>query len=171
MNYLIKLTAACLLTTLSITSYAQAVKTAINSEVTTNINFLNLESEKHFVPSEDYTEEEALKFAFNNQKTVMKDVDADGIQDAVVLLYYCEKTNCHPTTVSVDLVVFKGMGKSQFTKLGAAPLGASAKINSINKGVINITSYSYGENDAGCCPTDKTTTSYKIKNKKLVKVN
>lgn len=101
----------------------------------------------------------------------MKDVNADGIQDAVVLLYYCEKTNCHPTTVSVDLVVFKGLGKNQFTKLGAAPLGATAKINSINNGVINVTSYRYRESDAGCCPTDKAITSYKIKNNKLVKLN
>lgn len=171
MNYLIKVTAACLFTTLSITSYAQTVKTAINSEVTNNVKFLNLESEKYFVPSADYTEDEALKYAFHDQKTIMKDVNADGIQDAVVLLYYCEKTNCHPTTVSIDLVVFKGLGNNQFTKLGAAPLGATAKINSINNGVINVTSYRYGESDAGCCPTDKATTSYKIKNNKLVKIN
>ena len=171
MNYLFKLTAACLFIILSITSYAQTVKTAINSEVTNNVKFLNLESEKYFVPSADYTEDEALKYVFHNQKTVMKDINVDGIQDAIVLLYYCEKTNCHPTTVSVDLVVFKGLGKNQFTKLGAAPLGASAQINNINNEVINITSYSYGENDAGCCPTDKATTSYKIKNKKLVKIN
>ena len=171
MNYLIKLTAACLFTTLSITSYAQTVTTAINNEVTNNVEFLNLQSEKYFVPSVDYAEDEALKYAFHNQKTIMKDVNADGIQDAVVLLYYCEKTNCHPTTVSIDLVVFKGLGKNKFTKLGAAPLGAAAKINSINNGVINVTSYRYGENDAGCCPTDKVTNSYKIKNKKLVKIN
>lgn len=171
MNSLIKLTAVCLFTTLSITSYAQTVTTAINNEVTNNVKFLNLQSEKYFVPSADYAEDETLKYDFDNQKTIMKDVNADGIQDAVVLLYYCEKTNCHPTTVSIDLVVFKGLGKNQFTKLGAAPLGAIAKINSINNGVINITSYRYGENDAGCCPTDKATTSYKIKNNKLVKIN
>ena len=54
MNYLFKLTAAYLFITLSITSYAQTIKTAINSEVTNNVKFLNLESEKHFVPSADY---------------------------------------------------------------------------------------------------------------------
>ena len=50
MNYLFKLTAACLFITLSINSYAQTIKTAINSEVTNNVKFLNLESE----PPRDY---------------------------------------------------------------------------------------------------------------------
>ena len=40
MNYLLKLTATCLFITLSTASYAQTIKTAINSEVTNNVKFL-----------------------------------------------------------------------------------------------------------------------------------
>lgn len=171
MNYLIKAAALCLLTTLSITSYAQTLKAAISSETTSNVKFLNLESEKYFIHDSEYLENEAMRFTFDNQSMVMKDVNSDGILDAVTLLYYCEETNCHATTKSVDLVVFKGLGKNQFTKLGSASLGVAAKIKSVDNGVISITSYAYGEDDPSCCPTDELTMSYKIKNKKLVKIN
>lgn len=171
MKYLIKITAVCLLTTLSMASYAQTIKTAISSEAASSVKFLNLQSKKYFVPDSEYPEDTAMRFDFATQSVVMKDIDSDGIQDAVALLYYCEETNCHTTTRSVDLVVFKGLGKNQFTKLGSAPLGIDANIKSINNGVIKVTSYGYGEDDPSCCPTDEITMSYKIKNKKLVNIN
>lgn len=171
MHYLTKVAALCLLTTLSITSYAQTLKAAMSNETTSNVKFLNLESEKYFVPDAEYPEDAAMRFDFAAQSVVMKDVDSDGVQDAVALLYYCEETNCHATTRSVDLVVFKGLGKNQFTKLGSIPLGVDAKIKSISKGVIKVTSYGYGEDDPSCCPTDELAMSYKIKNKKLVKLD
>ena len=171
MNYLIRATALCLLTSLSITSYAQTLKAAISNETASSVKFLNMESDKYFVHDAEYPESEAMRFAFDNQKTIMKDVDFDGIQDAVSLMYYCEETNCHPTTKSVDLVIFKGLGKNKFTKLGAAPLSVSAKINKIKNGVIYVNLYSYGENDPSCCPTDESTMLYKIKNRKLVKID
>lgn len=171
MNYLIKITAACLLTTLTITSYAQTIKAAVSSETANNVRFLNLESKKYFVPDADYPEDAAMRFDFATESIVMKDIDSDRVQDAVALLYYCEETNCHTTTRSVDLVVFKGLGKNQFTKLGSVPLGIDAKIKSINNGIIKVTSYGYGEDDPSCCPTDTSIMSYKIKNKKLVKIN
>lgn len=169
MNYLIKVTAACLLTTLSVTSYAQSLNTAIKKEVTSGVKLLNLESKKYFVRDADYPEDGAMRFALLNQKIVMKDVNSDGIQDAIALLYYCEETSCHGTTKSAELVVFKGLGKNQFTKLGSASLGVSAEIKNIKNGVISVTSYGYGDDDPSCCPTDKITLSYKIKNGKLVK--
>lgn len=171
MKYLIKITTACLLTTLSITSYGQTIKAAISNETASNVKFLNLESKKYFVPDAGYPEDAAMRFDFATQSVVMKDINSDGVKDAVALLYYCEETNCHTTTRSVDLVVFKGLGKNQFTKLGSVPLGVDAKIKSINNGVIKVTSYGYGEDDPSCCPTDTITMSYKIKNKKLVKAN
>lgn len=171
MNYLINITAACLLTILSVTSYAESLNTAIKKEVASGVNLLNLESKKYFVRDPYYPEDEAMTYAFNTQKIVMKDVNSDGIQDAVALLYYCEDTNCHTTTKSAELVVFKGLGKNQFTKIGSAFLGISAEIKNIKNGVISVTSYGYGDNDPSCCPTDKITLSYKIKNGKLVKAS
>lgn len=171
MNYFIKIITAIVFATLSINTYAQTIKTAINSEAANNVKFLNMESKKYFVHDAEYPEFEAMGFTFDNQKTIMKDVDFDGTQDAVSLLYYCEETNCHPTTKSVDLVVFKGLGKNKFTKLGSASLGVNAKINNIKNGVISITSYGYGESDPSCCPTDESKMLYKIKNKKLVKLD
>ena len=170
MNYLIKITAACLLTTLSVTSYAQSLNTAIKKEVASGVKLLNLESKKYFVRDADYLEDEAMKFDLDNKEVIMKDVNSDGIQDAIALLYYCEETNCHATTKSVDLVIFKGIGKNKFTKLGSASLGLKAKIKNINKGIINVVSYEYGDEDPGCCPSKQSSKSYKITNGKLIKV-
>ena len=169
MNYLIKITAACLLTTLSVTSYAQSLNTAIKKEVASGVKLLNLESKKYFVGDSYYPEDEAMTYAFNNQKIVMKDVNYDGIQDAVALLYYCEETSCHGTTKSAELVVFKGLEKNQFTKVGSASLGVSAEIKNKKNEVISVTSYGYADDDPFCCPTDKITLSYKMKNGKLIK--
>ena len=169
MNYLIKITAACRLTTLSVTSYAQSLNAAIKKEAASGVKLLNLESKKYFVRDANYLEDEAMTYTFDNQKIVMKDVNSDGIQDAVALLYYCEDTNCHATTKSVDLVVFKGLGKNQFTKLGSIPLEFNAKIKSVNKGVIKVVSYSFKDDDPGCCPSKESPRSYKVKNGKLVK--
>ena len=171
MSYLVKITAACLLTSISITSYAQILETAINTEVANNVKFLNLESKKYFVSDADYPDNEPMIFSSNGQKTIMQDVNSDGVKDAVMIFYYCEETNCHATTKSTDLVVFKGLGKGQFTKLGSAPLGLDAKIRHIKNGVINITSYEYGEFDPGCCPSEETSISYKIQKNKLVEIN
>ena len=171
MSYLIKITAACLLTTLSVTSYAQSLNAAINKEAASGVKLLNLESKKYFVRDADYLEDEAMKFDLDNKEVIMKDVNSDGIQDAIALLYYCEETNCHATTKSVDLVVFKGLGKNQFAKLGSASLESNAKIKSINKGIIKVVSYSFGDTDPGCCPSKESLRYYKIKNGKLVKAN
>lgn len=171
MNYLIKVTAACLLTTLSITSYAESLNAAINKETASSVKLLNLESKKYFVRDANYLEDEAMKFYLDNKEVIMKDVNSDGIQDAIALLYYCEETNCHATTKSVDLVVFKGLGKNQFTKLGSASLESNAKFKSVNKGVIKVISYSFGDTDPGCCPSKESLRSYKIKNGKLVKAS
>ena len=167
MNYLIKITAACLLTTLSVTSYAQSINAAINKETTNNIKILNINDKK--LARDNGYEDSAMKFDLDNKEVIMKDVNSDGIQDAIALLYYCEETNCHATTKSVDLVVFKGLGKNQFTKLGSASLGANAKIKSIDKGIIKVISYSFGNDDPGCCPSKESPKSYKVKNGKLVK--
>ena len=169
MNYLVKATAICLLTTLSITSYAQSIESAIKKEVASKVNILNV-NERKITLDAGYAQDEAYKYDTEGQKIVMKDINSDGIKDAIVLLYYCEKTNCHMTTKSVDLVVFKGLGKNQFTKLGSASFEVKAKINGINNGVIGITSYNFGENDPHCCPEEETKESYKIKNGKLIKI-
>ena len=169
MSYLTKATAICLFTTLSITSYAQSIESAIKKEVASKVNILNV-NERKITLDAGYAQDEAFKYDTEGQKIVMKDINSDGIKDAIVLLYYCEKTNCHMTTKSVDLVVFKGLGKNQFTKLGSASLGLKAKINSINNGVINVVSYDYGKTDPGCCPEKETKKSYKIKNGKLAKI-
>lgn len=169
-NNLIKIIAACLLTSLSVTSYAQSIKTAISQEMTSNVKFLNLESEKYFVHDAEYLDGEPMKFAHNGEDIMMKDITSDGIKDAVVLLFYCEETSCHTTTHSTDLVIFKGLRNNQFVKLGAASLGVNAKIESVNNGIINVTSYGYGEDDPGCCPTEEVSRSFKIKNDKLAEI-
>ena len=129
-----------------------------------------MESEKIFIQDSEYLDNEPMVFDFNDQNIVMKDINADGINDAIALLFYCEKTSCHGTTHSSDLVVFKGLGKNQFKRLGSVPLGVNAKINNVNKGVINLTSYEYGDDDPGCCATKETKRNFKIKNNQLVEV-
>lgn len=172
MNFLLKVTASVLLTaTFSISVQAQTLKSAISQEVANNVKFLNLESEKAFIQDSEYLDYEPMQFSLLNQRiAVMKDVNTDGINDAIVLLSYCEKTSCHPTTNSTDLVVLKGLGKNQFKRLGSASLGVNAKINNVNKGIINLTSYEYGDDDPGCCATKETKRNFKIKNSQLVEV-
>ena len=164
-----KTTAICVLTTLSITSYAQSVSVAINKETANKTKILNI-NEKKQARANGY-EDEAMNFVFDNKEIIMKDINSDGIQDAIALLSYCEEASCHATTKSVDLVVFKGLGKNQFAKLGSASLESNAKIKSINKGIIKVVSYSFGDTDPGCCPSKESLRSYKIKNGKLVKAN
>ncbi len=168
MNYLMKTTAICVLTTLSITSYAQSVSVAINKETANKTKILNI-NEKKQARANGY-EDEAMNFVFDNKEIIMKDINSDGIQDAIALLSYCEEASCHATTKSVDLVIFKGIGKNKFTKLGSASLGLKAKIKNINKGIINVVSYEYGDEDPGCCPSKQSSKSYKITNGKLIKV-
>lgn len=171
MNYIVKISALCLFTLFSITSYAQTIKTAINDELASNIKFLNLESAKNFVYDADYPDNEPMKFTSNGQETIMRDINSDGIKDAIMLFYYCEETNCHATTKTVDLVVFKGLGNSQFTRLGSAFVGLNAKIKSVNNGIINVIEYSYGEDDPSCCPSEEFEISYKVKENKLVEID
>ncbi len=170
MNHLIKIAAAGLLTTLSMASYAQTLKSAVDSEAVSRVKALNIQSEKESKQEPSYVEGGAYKYTFTYQDITMQDVDSDGIKDAVAMLYYCEFTNCHPTTRKADLVVFKGLKNNQFTKLGTAPLGSHGKLKSVNKGVMNVTISSYAQGDASCCPSKDSTRSYKIKKKKLVKV-
>ena len=170
MNYLIKMTPVCLLTTLSMTSYAQTIKSAINSEAASRVKVLNLESEEQSKQGLNYVKGGAYKYTLTYQDITMKDVDGDGVKDAVAMLYYCEYTNCHPTTRIADLVVFKGAKKNQFTKIDTMPLGSHGKIKSINKGLIKTTIQSYAAGDASCCPSIEDSRSYKVKNKKLYRV-
>ncbi len=170
MSSLTKIAVTCLLTTLSITSYAQTIKSAVNSEAARKVKILNSESERDFKPDPDYLADSAYKYTLTYQDTVMKDVDSDGIKDAVVLLYYCEATNCHPTTRTADLVVFKEHKKNQFIKVDSAPLGVHGKIKSINNGIINVSAFYYRADDASCCPSNEILRSYKIRNKKMSKV-
>lgn len=170
MSYLIKMTALGLLMTLSVTSYAQTLKSAVNSEALSKAKILNAETEKGNKKIFDDMQDDAYKYKLTYQDITMKDVDADGIKDAVTLLYYCEITNCHPTTRTVDLVVFKGNKKNQFTKLGSAPLGVHGKLKDINNGIINVSAFYYKAEDASCCPSSEYSRSYAIKNNKLFKV-
>ena len=62
MNYFIKIIAAIVFATLSINTYAQTIKTAINSEAANNVKFLNMESKKYFVHDAEYPEFEAMEF-------------------------------------------------------------------------------------------------------------
>lgn len=170
MNYLVKTAAVCLLTTLSLPSYAQTIKSAINSEAASRVKILNMESEQEFKDDPYYVAGGAYKYTLTYQDITIKDVDADGVKDAVAMLYYCEYTNCHPTTRIADLVVFKGGKKNQFTKMDTIPLGSHGKIKSIDNGLIKVTIQSYQAGDASCCPSNETSKSYKVKKNKLVEV-
>ena len=133
MSYLYKSTALCLLTTLSMTSYAQTIKSAVDSEAASRVKILNMESETDSKQEPNYVEGGAYRYMLTYQDMTMKDVDSDGIKDAVAMLYYCEFTNCHPTTRIADLVVFKGLKRNQFAKMDWMPLGSHGKIKSINR--------------------------------------
>lgn len=81
---------------------ATTLQQQINNRVQTSIKNLNLESKKYATDS-DY-----FKFSLKSKEIITADINNDGIKDKIIVLNFCEKMNCHPTTMSTEVAVFIG---------------------------------------------------------------
>jgi hypothetical protein len=109
------------------------------------------------------------KYTLDNKNIFFSDLDGDGDFEAIVELFFCEKSSCHSTTNSSELVIYlNDNGKYSF--LASKGFSLFGKVNSIEDGKIKIDVYSLDKNDPQCCPELKRKEIYALKNKKLVKI-
>lgn len=112
---------------------------------------------------------ESYKYTLDNKNIFFSDLDGDGDFEAIAELFFCEKSNCHPTTKSSELVIYlNDNGKYSF--VASKGFSLFGKVNSIEDGKIKIDVYSLDEDDPQCCPEIKRKEIYALKNKKLVKI-
>ncbi|MGC2236130.1 MAG: VCBS repeat-containing protein [Pyrinomonadaceae bacterium] len=112
---------------------------------------------------------DSFKYSLTNKNVFYNDLDGDGEFDAVVEMFFCERTSCHPTTNSSELVVYLNK-KGSFTFIASKGFSLYGKINSIEDGKIRVDIYGLDEDDPQCCPQLKRSEIYSLKNNKLVKV-
>lgn len=107
-------------------------------------------------------------YAVKNQNIFYSDVDDDGDFDAVVEVFFCEKTSCHPTTQSSKLAIFIN-DKKKYKMTANTNFSLFGKINSVNKSKIRVDVYGLDGDDPQCFPTLKRSEVYEFKNNKLIK--
>ena len=155
-----------LLTAFSILFAARAEATTlqqqINNRVQTSIKNLNLDSKKYATDS-DY-----FKFSLKSKEVITVDINHDGIKDKIIVLNFCEETNCHPTTMSSEVAVFIGKKDQKFNFLDSKYFAVTASIQKDKKGHINVHQYDYFEDDGHCCPSRLTKFNLTVKNGKLI---
>lgn len=102
----------------------------------------------------DATDSDYFRYAqTGKQEIISSDVNHDGIQDKIVVLDFCEKTNCHLTTTSTKVLVFTGMKNKQFKYLGSQSFSVYATVQKDKKGNITVHQYDYFDEDPHCCPS------------------
>lgn len=110
-----------------------------------------------------------FRYAVTNKNIFYSDLDEDGDFDAIVEIFFCEESSCHPTTNWSELVVYL---RNENSYAFAASKGFSlfGKINSIKDNKIQIDIYGLDEDDPQCCPLLKSKEVYKLTGSKLQKV-
>jgi hypothetical protein len=110
-----------------------------------------------------------FKFKVENKNIFYDDLDNDGDFDAVVEIFFCEESNCHPTTSWSELIVYL-RNNDNYSYVASKGFSLFGKINSIKNGKIYIDVYGLDEDDPQCCPQIKNKEIYKLSKEKLVKV-
>lgn len=141
---------------------ATTLQQQINNRVQTSIKNLNLDSKKYATDS-DY-----FKFSLKSKEVITVDINHDGIKDKIIVLNFCEETNCHPTTMSSEVAVFIGKKDQKFNFLDSKYFAVTASIQKDKKGHINVHQYDYFEDDGHCCPSRLTKFNLTVKNGKLI---
>lgn len=92
----------------------------------------------------------------DQSESLTVDVNKDGIKDKVVVLDFCEATNCHLTTRSTIIAVFLGdqSGGYKYAASKDFSIYASAKLD--NKGNVKIIQMDFKDKDPHCCPSNET---------------
>ena len=154
-----------LLTAFSILFTARAEATTlqqqINNRVQTSIKNLNLESKKYSTDS-DY-----FKFSLKSKEIITADINHDGIKDKITVLNFCEKTNCHPTTMSTEIAVFLGQKGQKINYLDSKFFAITASLQKDSKGHLNVHQYDYFDDDGHCCHSRLTKFNLTVKDGKL----
>ncbi|MBC7899705.1 MAG: hypothetical protein H7070_06590 [Saprospiraceae bacterium] len=112
---------------------------------------------------------ERFKYKSENKNVFWADINDDGEFDAIAEIFFCERTSCHPTTNSSEVVVFLNK-KGKFTLGGSKGFSLFGKIHSVENGKIKVDVYDLDENDPQCCPELKRHETYSFKSNRLLKV-
>ena len=139
----------------------------INTKAKKTVAALNQESQRQ---SHDSDDDSAYRYSLNAKTIKTADLNRDGIKDKVVILDYCEKTSCHSTTKSSEVVVYIGNQSGNYRFADAKSFDIGAEVAAIkSNGSIQLNIYGFGPNDPGCCPSVQGRRSYVLKNGKLVR--
>ena len=154
-NIVILITCIVMIAVLSISTRSQtkAQKVEVHKLIGTysakTINALNKNKERS-------------KYKSENKNIFWADINDDGEFDAIVEIFFCERTSCHPTTNSSVVVVFLNK-KGKFTFGASKGFSLFGKINSIENGKIKVDVYDLDEGDPQCCPELKRHETYSFK--------
>ncbi len=152
-------------------SFAQTLNEAIKTQAQIWVNHLNLVSEREYELEEDSEWDYVYKYHLANKVVVMSDLNGDGDQDAVVLAEYCEKTSCHLTTTTMELMIFQGRPNNQFVHVETKSLpGVGATVKVYPSKLIEVKCTSFSETDAHCCPSEEIIKRYRLNAGKLYSV-
>ena len=120
----------------------------INTKAKKTVAALNQESQRQ---SHDSDDDSAYRYSLNAKTIKTADLNRDGIKDKMVILDYCEKTSCHSTTKSSEVVVYIGnqSGNYRFADAKSFDIGAEVAANK-KKGSIQLNIYGFGPNEPAC---------------------
>ncbi len=156
------------LSLISISVNANNLNQLINVHSKQTILSLNKESAR-----QSYNDDSDSAYRYKMVSKIIKpaDLNKDGINDQIVLMNYCERSNCHPTTSSTEIAVFIGTKSGNYKYSDSISFNIGANITSIQpNGRINLIVDGYGDNDPSCCPSAKSKRSYTFNQGKLVRL-
>ena len=152
---------------IALQAQANNLNQLINTKAKKTVAALNQESQRQ---SHDSDDDSAYRYSLNAKTIKTADLNRDGIKDKVVILDYCEKTSCHSTTKSSEVVVYIGNQSGNYRFADAKSFDIGAEVAAIkSNGSIQLNIYGFGPNDPGCCPSVQGRRSYVLKNGKLVR--
>lgn len=96
--------------------------------------------------------QDAFRYDASKPSTLTADVDRDGDLDAVVLVTLCESVNCHLTTKSAVVGLFRNMGDRYEQSSSRVYEGDGRLVRFTQAGAI-VETTQFGPDDPDCCPT------------------
>ena len=107
------------------------------------------------------TKDQPFRYQVLDSSIKRGDIDGDGDSDAIILVTTCEKVGCHPTTNGSEVEIVKN-NSEKYEVIKRFSVGSSPTVDSIRGGRVMISAMEYGDDDPGCCASEKHTFVAKI---------
>lgn len=145
------LLAAIISTSYGTNAQSATLQQQIEKHIQNTVKFLDEKSKKN-TSDLDY-----FRYAQQGkQEIISSDINHDGILDKIVVINFCERSNCHLTTNTTEVLIFTGQKNSKFNYSGSMFFSVYATVQVDKQKKVIINQYDYLDDDPHCCPSRLT---------------